>query len=119
MAIESPIALWYDICMEHIIGFGETIPTSYRGESEHIIYAAIGGVDGEFYVGQSHGLAGATCKKTWGNDYRDHIDTQKQGFITNKLRFLDRQKAFLLAKENGQISPDKCTDNELHSEELI
>jgi len=105
--------------VEHIIGFGKTIPNTIKKE-EHIIYSAIGGRNSELYVGISHVDAMDVCESVWGNDYRKHLDVGKQGFITDRLRFIDRKQALSMAIRNGQLKTEATiTNDQLYSEFIV
>ena len=42
-----------------------------------------------------------------------------KGFLTNELKFVDRAKGFLIAKEAGQIlNPSACNSELLYTEDL-
>jgi len=91
---------------------------------EYIIASAIK-MDGHVYVGKRHGDAGFQYMQLTGK-HRCHFT--KDGFLTSKLRFINREKAFKLAKRNGQFKREelarlsKCTHptilKQLFSEDL-
>jgi len=92
--------------------------------NEYIIASAIK-MDGHVFVGKRHGDAGFQYMQLTGK--QSCIYTQ-DGFITSKMRFIKRKKAFRLAKKNGQFRREElgrlagCTHptllRELFSEDL-
>ena len=91
---------------------------------EYIIASAIM-MDGHIFVGKRHGDAGKNYMDITG---ADKCHYRNDGFITSKLRFIDRKEAFILAKQNGQFKREElgrlagCTNptllEELFSEDL-
>ena len=54
-------------------------------------------VEGKTFTGHSHGEAIMSA------DFRLDLNHRKEGFITEDGAFLNRQEAFIFAKENGLI----------------
>jgi len=71
--------------------------------NEYIIASAIK-IDGHVFVGKRHGDAGFQYMQLTGK--QRCIYTQ-DGFITSKMRFINRKKAFRLAKKNGQFKREE------------
>jgi hypothetical protein len=92
--------------------------------TEYIIASAIK-MDGHIFVGKRHGDAGFQYMQLTGKQKCVYIH---DGFITSKMRFINRKKAFKLAKKNGQFkrgelarlagSNDFTSLEELFSEDL-
>ena len=91
---------------------------------EYIVASAIM-VDGHVYVGKRHGDAGRQYMDITG---AESCHYRNDGFITSKLRFINREEAFILANQNGQFKREElgrlsgCTNPtfliELFSEDL-
>ena len=69
---------------------------------EHIVDAAVRMPTGEVFSGQFHGDA---MKKALDAGHLE-LDTAKDGFVTNTGRFVDRNEAFNLAEQSGQITKE-------------
>jgi hypothetical protein len=91
---------------------------------EYIIASAIE-MDGHVFVGKRHGDAGFQYMQLTG---KQRCNYTKDGFITSRMRFINRRTAFKLAKKNGQFKREElgrlagCTHptllKELFSEDL-
>lgn len=88
--------------------------------NEYIIASAVK-ENGHVFVGKRHGDAGIQYLQMTG---KQRCSYTEDGFITSKLRFIDRKKAFKLAKKNGQFKREEiarlCGSNDITSlEELF
>ena len=70
---------------------------------EYIIESAIE-MDGNIFTGIRHGDA---CRQYMSITGASHCVYKKDGFITSKLRFIDRKEAYILAKQNGQFKREE------------
>ena len=101
---------------------------------EFIICAAIYYDDGEIYdaqptniefglivTGRRHRDCHNTLDLITKGDYTVIIDREHQGFLTSTNRFVSREEAFQIAKQNNQIYHtlhDDVDENDLISEDL-
>ena len=95
-----------------------------REEREYITAAAVM-MEGKIYLGKRHGDAGMQYMNLAG---AKKCNYNKDGFITNTLRFISREEAYMFAKMNGQFKREVlakksgCDDTtaleELFSEDL-
>ncbi len=69
---------------------------------EHVVDAAVRMPTGEVFSGPFHGDA---MKKALDAGHLE-LDTAKDGFVTSNGRFVDRNEAFKLANEAGQVTPE-------------
>jgi hypothetical protein len=69
---------------------------------EHVVDAAVRMPTGEVFSGSFHGDA---MKKALDAGHLE-LDTAKDGFVTSTGRFVDRNAAFKLANEAGQVTPE-------------
>ncbi len=69
---------------------------------EHVVDAAVRMPTGEVFSGSFHGDA---MKKALDAGHLE-LDTAKDGFITSTGRFVDRNEAFNLATQAGQVTPE-------------
>jgi hypothetical protein len=67
---------------------------------EYIIASAVRDTDGNVFVGKRHGDAG---RNGMAIKHAEHWRHHEDGFVTSQLRFLNREDALILAKENGQF----------------
>lgn len=86
---------------------------------ERIIAAAIQGPDGSIYHSLKPARHGDVIQAII---YKGVVDVVPgdwpQGFITSKLRFVDRREAYLIAKERGQLGRTAGPGPELYSEDV-
>jgi hypothetical protein len=68
------------------------------------------------WTGKRHHHCIATIKQATGKRYNEWSDNV-QGFVTLSGRFVDREEAYKLVKQTGQVEP-KHSDYELYSEDL-
>ena len=102
--------------------------------SEFILCAAIHYLDGQKHkdqpenietglviAGRRHSDCYTTLMSLAGDDKKELVDREGQGFITSHNRFVGRKEAFQIAKKNNQIwhkLHDDVDENILISEDL-
>ncbi len=91
---------------------------SEPSEAEEAISAAALQYEGELFTGRSH--AEALGKLEAEKPHYD-IDKVKDGFVTNKNRFVGREEALQLAKNTKQVTsgPFRRSKNLLSSEDVM
>lgn len=88
---------------------------------EFIICAAIKLSTGKIYYGHRHNhcLDAMNGELSWTMNRQEIGNVEKeQGFITSENRFVDRQEAWNIAKENNQIKQQSGGEGTLYSEDL-
>lgn len=91
-------------------------------KTHEVIVAAACIVSGKLFIGVRHwdGAMNEQYKTAKEADHYLDMNDQKQGFYTNRYRYIDRVEGFELAKANGQLKypvRNGC-DKELYSEGL-
>jgi hypothetical protein len=96
--------------------------------SEMIIASAIQLKNGQIFIGKRHTDAQMNAELILGKDNYGKMEIINDGFVTSGLRFLSREKAYILAKNNGQYKREEIQKacgiengydgNELYSEDL-
>lgn len=97
---------------------GETAASRLYGprqpQTERIEFSAIKSADGRIFGGRRH----ADIIATMVMDYETSPHYGVQGFLTNRLRFVDRKEAAEIALSSGQVRELRFQPSELFSEDL-
>lgn len=86
--------------------------------SERIICAAIKDKQGNISIGLRHGGAYGRYMEMFPEYTTSDMHPMEEGFVTTRLRFVDRIKAAIIAKREGQITSDDFDGHSLLSEDL-
>jgi hypothetical protein len=87
---------------------------------EKIIASAVKYTNGQIYVGKRHTDAQMNALAIMGVDNHEKEKVIDDGFVTTALRFINRNEAYILAKNNGQLKRGETgyQGDELFSEDL-